>query len=143
MDYSFLEARDDDKKPLSMPYIKAEALPVLLAGADNTGTAFQVLIVYILNKLSTYGKLIADIDSGTRAGHLSPPVPSYNEVTHHLPQYNACIHETMRLCPSAPNIFSCLVSSLGMKLASKFVPEGIEITCNPYLVHRDQSHLRC
>jgi cytochrome P450 len=122
-----------------MPYIKAEILLVLLAGADTTGTAFQALIVYILNNPSTYDKLMAEIDSATRSRHPSSPIPSYNEATQHLPYYITSIYETMRLCPSVPNIFPRLVSSPGMQLAGKSVAQGVEVTCNPYLVHHDKA----
>jgi cytochrome P450 len=100
--YRFLDARTDDGKPLDMDYIKAEILLVLLAGADTTGTAFQALIVYILNSPSTYAKLMAEVDAVTKKGLLSSPVPQYSEVLDHLPYFVACIHEAMRLCPSAP-----------------------------------------
>jgi cytochrome P450 len=43
----------------------------------------------------------------------------------------------MRLCPSAPNIFPRYVPEPGLELYGKFAPAGTEITCNPYLVHRD------
>ncbi|PQE08820.1 flavonoid 3, 5 -hydroxylase protein [Rutstroemia sp. NJR-2017a WRK4] len=136
---TFLDARTDEGKPLDISYIKAEILLVLLAGADTTGTAFQALIVYILSSPSTYAKMMAEIDAATKGGLLSSPVPQYAEVLAHLPYYVACVHETMRLCPSAPNIFPRLVSPGGITLAEKFVPEGIEVTCNPYLVHRDRA----
>ena len=45
----------------------------------------------------------------------------------------------MRLIASAPNIFPRVVGKGGMRLEGKFVPEGTEITCNPYLVHRDEN----
>ena len=136
--YSFLDARTDEGQPLDVSYIKDEALLVLLAGSDTIGTAFQVLVVYLINSPAIYAKLMAEIDSATKRGLLSSPVPQYAEVLEHLPYYAACVYETMRLCPSAPNILPRLVSPGGMELAGKFVPEGIEATCNPYLVHRDK-----
>jgi len=41
------------------------------------------------------------------------------------------------LTPNSQDIFPRLVSSGGLELAGKHVPEGIEVTCNPYIVHRD------
>ena len=40
----------------------------------------------------------------------------------------------MRLNPSAPNIFPRTVGKGGLELEGKWVPEGVEITCNPWLV---------
>jgi cytochrome P450 len=42
-----------------------------------------------------------------------------------------------RLCPPVPNIFPRVVGKAGLDLHGKFVPPGTEVTCNPWLVHRD------
>jgi cytochrome P450 len=43
------------------------------------------------------------------------------------------------LCPSAPNIFPRVVGPAGLTLNGHFAPPGTEITCNPWLVHRDKA----
>ena len=134
--YRFLEAPTEDGKPLDMDYIKAEILLVLLAGADTIGTAFTAMMVYIMSDTSIYKKLMSELDAATRAGHLSR-MPQYSEVLEHCPYYIACVKESMRLCPSAPNIFPRLVGKGGMELYGQYLPEGTEVACNPWLVHRD------
>jgi cytochrome P450 len=134
---TFLDARTEDGKPLDMSYIKAEILLVLLAGADTTGTAFQAMMCFIMSSSTVYAKLMEELDAATRAGKLSP-TPQYDEVNQHCPYYVACVRESMRLCPSAPNIFPRLVGKGGMELEGKYIPEGMEVTCNPWLVHRDE-----
>jgi cytochrome P450 len=121
-----------------LDYIKAEILLVLLAGADTTGTAFQGMMTLIFNNPDVYEKLMAEIDNATRAGHLSE-IPQYEEVIAHCPYYIAVVKEAMRLWPSAPNIFPRTVGERGLTLAGKFVPPGTEVTCNPWIVHRDQN----
>lgn len=134
---TFLEARTEQGKPLDEEYIRAEILLVLLAGADTTGTAFQALLSYVLAHPPVYDRMMAEIDTASRAGHLSSPIAQYSEVLEHLPYYVACVKESMRLCPSAPNIFPRYVSEPGLDLFGKFVPAGTEISCNPWIVHRD------
>ena len=136
---TFLDARDpDDGSPMDPEWIKAEILLVLLAGADTTGTAFQAVLHYLFRNPEVYEKMMAEIDEATRSGKLSR-VPQYAEVQQHCPYYNAVIKESMRLCPSAPNIFPRMVSEPGIELFGKFAPAGVEITCNPYFVARDKS----
>ncbi|TIA24879.1 flavonoid 3',5'-hydroxylase [Aureobasidium pullulans] len=77
-----------------------------------------------------------DIEAGNTNGRIDL---LQTEVTEHCPYYIACIKESMRLTPSAPNIFPRLVNKGGMDLFGKYVPEGLEVTCNPWIVHRDEN----
>ena len=136
---TFLDARDpDDGSTMDPDWIKAEILLVLLAGADTTGTAFQAVLHYLFKNPECYKKMMREIDDATRSGKLSR-IPQYAEVQQHCPYYNAVIKESMRLCPSAPNIFPRMVSEPGIELFGKFAPAGVEITCNPYFAGRDKS----
>lgn len=85
--------------------------------------------MYLLSHPATYTKMMAEIDTATRQGKLSAETPPlYEEVMEHCPFYVACVKETMRLTPSAPNIFPRLAPKGGLKLNGRFVPEGTEVT---------------
>jgi cytochrome P450 len=118
-----------------MDYIRAEILLVLLAGADTTVTMFQAMFFYIMSTPGVYEPLMAEVDNAARGGKLSA-IPQYDEVAEFCPYYVACIRESMRLCPSAPNIFPRLVSEPGMDFFGNWAPAGTEITCNPWMLHR-------
>jgi cytochrome P450 len=92
----------------------------------------------ILTHPTVHARLLAEIDTATALGHLSP-MTQYTEVVTHMPYYMACIKESMRLTPSAPNIFPRMVSIGGITLFGQHIPSGTEISCNPYIVHRDPS----
>ncbi len=133
-----LEVRTEEGKPLEMDYIKAEILLVMLAGADTTGTAFQSILRFIMLNPTTYTKVMTEIDEATRAGHLSA-MPQYDEVLKHCPFYVAVVKESLRLYPSASSVFPRLLSKGGMIFDGQFAPEGTEVACNPWVVHRDEN----
>ncbi|KAK8069788.1 hypothetical protein PG994_006404 [Apiospora phragmitis] len=132
---TFIEARDDMGEPLDLEYPSRN--PARAYGRRrHHGTAFQALMREIMSHPAVYDKLMAELDAATRAGKLSA-IPQYEEVTQHCPYYIAVVKESMRLHPSAPNIFPRLAPPSGLDLFGRFVPEGMEVTCNPWIVHRD------
>ncbi|KAK9646462.1 hypothetical protein HCH54_005207 [Aspergillus fumigatus] len=124
--------------PVHIEYLKAEVLLVLLAGADTTGTVFQALVHFLLPNTSAYRCMMDEIDAATAKRLISEPVSRYDEIVEHLPYYVACVRETLRLNPPAPNIFPRYVSEPGMDLYGKFAPAGTEISGNSWIMHRDK-----
>uniref|UniRef100_A0A8H7N3Q3 Cytochrome P450 n=1 Tax=Bionectria ochroleuca TaxID=29856 RepID=A0A8H7N3Q3_BIOOC len=105
----FIDARDEEGKPLDLNYIKAEILLVLLAGSDTTGTSFQALMLHLFSNPEVYEKLMAEIDAATRNNKLS----------------------------STPSMTRSSQVARGMELFGRFVPEGMEIAGSAWLMNRD------
>ncbi|KAL2864829.1 cytochrome P450 [Aspergillus lucknowensis] len=135
---TFLEARTEDGQPLSMDYIKAEILLVLLAGADTTGTVFQAMIHYLLTHPGVYERMMEEVDAAVRKGLISADMPQYTEILENLPYFVSCVRETLRMCPPAPSIFPRYISEPGLDLYGKIAPAGTEISGNPWIMHRDK-----
>ena len=133
-----LEARTEEGKPLTIDYIKAEALLVMIAGADTTGTTFQGLMYHVLSSQDVYVKLMHEIDSAFQAGKLSA-MPQYNQVQEHCPYYVACLKETLRLSSPAPNYFPRVVAKGGLHIGDRVIPEGMEVAAHVWAVQRDPS----
>ena len=73
----------------------------------------------------------------TRGGCLSSP-PQYDEVIEHCPYYVACVRESLRLYPPAFALTPRVVGKDGMELGGYFIPEGMEVACAPWSLHRDK-----
>ena len=132
-----MEARTEEGKPLEREVVKAEALLVLIAGADTTSTAITALLYYVMSNPAVYSTIIEEIDRATQAGHLSA-LPQYDEVLRHCPYYVAAVKESLRLCPPATSFLPRVVSEGGMFIDDKFVPEGTEVASLPWLLNRDK-----
>lgn len=61
----------------------------------------------------------------------------YEEVRVHLPYFVACIKEGLRLHPPADNLFARVTPAGGKQIDGVFVPPGMEVTSNAYIVQRD------
>lgn len=135
---NFLESKDVNGQSLSIPYIKAETVLVLTAGADTTATVMQGLIHQCITRPDIYERLQNEIRDAESNGFLSD-IPQYEEVVEHMPFYIACLREVMRLWPSSPAIFPRLVDKAGIDFGGVVAPAGVEVCATPYLIHRDEA----
>lgn len=115
---------------------RAHATILIQAGADTTGTALGCTIRYLLTNPDALQKARAEIDAADAAGKLSKPI-TYEECRVSLPYFGACIKESLRLNPPAPNLFGRVVPKGGKRIGKEHIPAGVEITSNAYIMQRD------
>ncbi|KAK7739788.1 hypothetical protein SLS62_011230 [Diatrype stigma] len=141
-----MDARYDEGTPLNADEKRAHVTLLIQAGADTTGTALGCTLRFLLTHPDVLQKARAEIEAAEEAGNLSRPVVRYDESRNHLPYFGACIKEALRLHPPATNLFARVVPEGGKRFSSSgsgsggaelFVPAGMEITSNAYVVQRD------
>ncbi|KAK3688935.1 cytochrome P450 17A1, partial [Podospora appendiculata] len=130
-----LEARSNGE-PLSPVQKRAHMTLVIQAGADTTGTGLGNTLRFLLTHPSCLEKARAEISAAEAAGYLSCPI-QYEETRAHLPYFVACIKESLRVNPPAPQVLPRVVGSKGATISGVFVPGGTDVMCHASVVQRD------
>ncbi|KAL4952493.1 putative P450 monooxygenase [Aspergillus filifer] len=138
---AFMDARTPEGHHLSNDIIQAEVWLILGAGADGFGSISSALLVGILSQPAIYARVIKEIKVAVEAGHLTRPVPSYNEVAKHLPFYRACVSETLRLHPTASTVLPREVTALDPEIIvnGRKIPIGAHVGINPFICQREKA----
>jgi len=95
----------------------------------------RMFVLNVLESPSCHSQLQAEIDE---LGKTIPAgqSPTYTQIAS-LPFLAACIRETMRHDPPVVSYLPRLVNTGGIELFGKFVPDGVEVACSPYVISRD------
>ncbi|CAJ2502189.1 Uu.00g095830.m01.CDS01 [Anthostomella pinea] len=131
-----LDARYSDGSPLTPVERRAHVTLLIQAGADSTGTGLGSTLRFLLTHPSSMQRARSEIESAEKASKLSRPI-RYEESRKHLPYFGACIKESLRLNPPAPNLFARVTPAGGKRVGGVSVPAGAEITTNAFVVQRD------
>jgi cytochrome P450 len=93
-----------------------------VAGSDTTATAIRVFLLHVLSNGVVYSKLQTEIDQGIRSGLISDPIKQSDAKK--MPYLQACIQETLRICPPAVGMAAKIVPPEGDTIHGYFVPGG-------------------
>ena len=115
---------------------RSHATILIQAGADTTGTALGSTLRFLLTHPSTLSRARQEVETAEQEGRLSIPI-QYEEARSHLPYIVACIKESLRLQPSAPNLLPRVIPTGGATISGEFIPAGATITSQAYVVQRD------
>ncbi|PYH81911.1 cytochrome P450 [Aspergillus uvarum CBS 121591] len=130
-----LEARLPSGEPLSAAQRRAHVVLLIQAGADTTGTTMGSALRFLLQHPEAWARCRAEIDAVEQQGLLSHPI-QYEETRQHLPFLVACLKETMRLNPSATNLFARVCPPGGKIINGHHIPAGTEMACHAYTLQR-------
>ncbi|RAH76349.1 cytochrome P450 [Aspergillus japonicus CBS 114.51] len=130
-----LDARLPSGEPLSPAQRRAHVVLLIQAGADTTGTTMGSALRFLLLHPTAWARCRAEIDAADQQGLLSHPI-QYEETRQHLPFLVACLKETMRLNPSATNLFARICPPGGKTIDGHHIPAGTEMACHAYTLQR-------
>ena len=110
---------------------------IVTVGSQDTSAAFiSAFMYYVTRDDRVYEKLWEEIQSFQEKGLLSHPVVSFDE-TCQLKYFMACVREALRISPSVSMPLPRFAPPGGIMLGSTWIPEGVELAANPYVIHRD------
>ncbi|KAF5486925.1 Cytochrome P450 monooxygenase gsfF [Colletotrichum siamense] len=130
-----LEARIDGQ-PLTLDQKRAHATLLIIAGADTTATTLGCTMRFIMKNPAVLARVRAELAAAESAGRLSTPI-QHEETRENLPFFVACVKESIRLNPSAAQLFGRVAPAGGIAVDGKWIPGGSEMTSLSYVVHRD------
>lgn len=125
-----IEARGDDKNPLSIEDIEDHILTFIAAGHETTARGLSWMLYLLSNDPASRARIEAEID----VIDIESDDPA--DWADHLTFTTACFEETMRLYPPAPFITRMAKNDDPFGLA--FVPAGGNLFLNLYALHRHE-----
>ncbi|KAK5078534.1 hypothetical protein LTR64_003053 [Lithohypha guttulata] len=132
-----LESHEKDPNKFDKNSVFAVAHGAIFAGSDSTASTMQTFMWNILNNPSIYERLITEIFDAHQAGKLSEIV-AWDESQKHLPYFQACLKEAMRIGPAVGLAIYRKVPGTDTEINGTFIPCGTELAVNAWVLHRDQ-----
>lgn len=125
-----INARDDDKSPLSMDDIEDHILTFIAAGHETTARGLSWMLFLLSKDPAARAQVETEIDK-IDVTHTDP-----SEWMAQIPFTVACFEETMRLYPPAP--FITRMARKDDRFGLAFIPAGGNLFLNLYALHRHE-----
>ncbi|KAK3318887.1 cytochrome P450 [Apodospora peruviana] len=131
----FIESKKKNPELVDDGTIMEYLLVNLIAGADTTAVTIRSIIYLCLKRPTIYRKLEEEI----LAAGLDPERPAPYNVARQLPYLEAVVREALRFHPVVAVTMERYVPESGVRLPDgSFVPGGVAIGMNPYVVGRNK-----
>ena len=101
----------------------------IFGGSDTTSVSLRAIFWYLIQNPKSYDYLMAELDSAIAKGALSHNATFAQ--TQRLPYLQAVVKEAMRIHPALGTNHTRFVPAGGMRIADKFIPEGVESEGSP------------
>jgi len=129
-----LEAHAKDQEKFTKGDVFAIAHGAIFAGSDSTASTMQTFCHHVLSNPQIHKTLNEEIVTAESRGQLSEMI-TWDESQKHLPYFQACLKEAMRICPAVGLNISRKVPAGGAEIDGTFVPGGVEVAINAHVLH--------
>ncbi|KAF9893433.1 hypothetical protein FE257_010745 [Aspergillus nanangensis] len=131
----WLDVRATHPERITEQDIFGAAVANIGAGAETISATAQAVVYYLLQCPEYLKRAQDEIDAAQARGELSPLV-QYSEAVK-LPFLQACLKEAYRFHPAVAHNLPRVVPKGGMTIAGRYFPEGVLVSVNPWIIHRN------
>lgn len=137
MFHYFFQAKDPETggPAYSADDLWQEALLLIIAGSDTSSTTLAGTVFYLTRHPRVYARLVQEVRTTFQT---ADEIRSGTKLSgcHYL---RACLNESMRMSPPAPNDMTREVMPGGLEVDGMHVPGGTQIGTGTYSLHHNES----
>ncbi|KAI7832895.1 putative cytochrome P450 monooxygenase [Kickxella alabastrina] len=132
---SFIDAEDPESNiKMTASQVTTESIMMLLSGADTSSTSLAWTI-HLLMIYPVHYKLVVD---EIRRGFNKDQVITFDMAKEQLPYLEACVFESLRLCPVSTNL-PRIIPKGGVTIRGHFIPEGFKVAVSTAAANKNQA----
>ncbi|KAK7729398.1 hypothetical protein SLS53_009248 [Cytospora paraplurivora] len=136
---SLIRSHLEDPERFSEGDVFAVAHGAIFAGSDSTASTMQSLFWHIFNDARVYARVQEEISTAVEKGTIAASGNISWAEAHNLHYFQACLKESMRVRPAVGLDMVRMVPPEGAELDGEFIPGGVSVAVNGWVLHRDKS----
>ncbi|KAF2149936.1 cytochrome P450 oxidoreductase [Myriangium duriaei CBS 260.36] len=134
----FQTAQHDHPEFMTDAQVLASCTSMIFAGSETTAISLSSVFYHLLKHPRVYAKLMQELDENASNGVIADRdnhQVSWAEAQK-LPYLDAVIQESFRMHPAAGLILERITPPQGITICGEFVPGGVIVGCNAWVLHR-------
>jgi cytochrome P450 len=136
----FLDAKNKYPDVVTRDLVHDYANTNVAGGSDTTAIILRTLVFQLATQERIQNKVLDEIRVALRARSedvdIETPITWAEGLS--MKYYQACIKEALRYHPATAQILPRLVPKGGVEICGFYLPEGTNVGCNAWTIHRDK-----
>jgi cytochrome P450 len=136
----FLEAREKNPTLITEDLVNDYANTNVAGGSDTTAIILRTIFFQLSTQKHIGDRLLSEIKGTLKSRNLGTDVntPITWAEGQGMPYLQALIKESLRWHPATAQIIPRIVPRGGVEMCGYYLPEGTQVGCNAWTVHRDK-----